>query len=251
MPRIGVVDAAMVEAVGGRGPLVAAVVIGMNKRDRWRRSCGDAHPTEITACFDLMSPLPASIFSHDELPRLAMDMKVAMVHVFRTMRAPGSDFREGAGPNRLTVGQSFKKKKEEAPGVRISFPLKMTSLSGNSTLTTIGAMLILHSTYSCLHYRSLAIAADLPDTSSPPLDVVVEVLLGFALCLAGQLMCGPFHRVRVYGGALLGGIERVKNGGGESGGSRSRREIIAPAYKTRDYDLFNTRVRALSMAMRK
>ncbi|KAL3761382.1 hypothetical protein ACHAW5_004995 [Stephanodiscus triporus] len=120
----------------------------------------------------------------------------------------------------------------------------MTSLSGNSTLTTIGALLILHSTYSCLHYRSLAIAADLPDTSSPPADVVVEVFMGFALCLAGQLMCGPFHMVRVSGGPLLGAIR--KNRGG-----RLRREIIAPAYRTRDFDLFNTRVKALSIAMRK
>ncbi|KAL3817014.1 hypothetical protein ACHAXA_002926 [Cyclostephanos tholiformis] len=125
----------------------------------------------------------------------------------------------------------------------------MTSLRGNSTLTTIGVILILHSTYSCLHYRSLAIAADLPDTSSPPVDVVVEVLLGFALCLAGQLLCGPFHGVRASGGPLLGGIERTKKIGG--GGGRYRREIIAPAYRTRDYDLFTTRVRALSMAMRK
>jgi hypothetical protein len=116
----------------------------------------------------------------------------------------------------------------------------MTSLSGNSTLTTIGIVLILHSTYSCLHYRSLAIAADLPNTSSPPPDVIVEVLLGFASCLAGQLLCGPFHGVRVYGGASMLG-----------GGSSIKREIVAPAYRTRDYDLFNTRVRALSMAMRK
>jgi hypothetical protein len=123
------------------------------------------------------------------------------------------------------------------------FP-KMTSLTGNFTLTTIGTLLILHSTYSCLHYRSLAIAADRPDTSSPPADVVVEVFLGFALCLAGQLMCGPFHRVRMSAGKLLGGIQKKRGGS-------LRSEIIAPAYRTRDYDLFTTRVKALSMAMRK
>eukprot|EP00956_Cyclotella_meneghiniana_P008119 scaffold10804_cov53-Cyclotella_meneghiniana.AAC.1 len=69
-------------------------------------------------------------------------------------------------------------------------------------LTALGTVLILHSTYSCLQYRSLAIAADLPDTSSPPMDVVIEVLTGFLLCLAGQLMCGTFHEVRRSGKAL-------------------------------------------------
>eukprot|EP00585_Thalassiosira_rotula_P001405 CAMPEP_0196146416 /NCGR_PEP_ID=MMETSP0910-20130528/22975_1 /TAXON_ID=49265 /ORGANISM="Thalassiosira rotula, Strain GSO102" /LENGTH=122 /DNA_ID=CAMNT_0041408605 /DNA_START=170 /DNA_END=538 /DNA_ORIENTATION=- len=120
----------------------------------------------------------------------------------------------------------------------------MTSLTSTSILTTIGVLLILHSTYSCLHYRSLAIAADLPNTSSPPLDVVIEVILGFALCLIGQLLCGPFHEVRVVssggGGSLLGrSIEK-----------KSRGEIIAPAYRTRDFDLFTTRAKALSMAKR-
>eukprot|EP00578_Thalassiosira_sp_NH16_P008625 CAMPEP_0181122896 /NCGR_PEP_ID=MMETSP1071-20121207/25571_1 /TAXON_ID=35127 /ORGANISM="Thalassiosira sp., Strain NH16" /LENGTH=84 /DNA_ID=CAMNT_0023207923 /DNA_START=369 /DNA_END=623 /DNA_ORIENTATION=+ len=81
-------------------------------------------------------------------------------------------------------------------------------------------------------------AADLSDTSSPPLDVVIEVFLGFALCLVGQLLCGPFHQVRTSGGSLLGSIQK------------SRAEIIAPAYRTRDFDLFTTRVKALSMAKR-
>jgi hypothetical protein len=101
---------------------------------------------------------------------------------------------------------------------------KMASLF----LTTLGTVLILHSTYSCLQYRSLAIAADLPDTSSPPLDVVVEVFLGFAFCLIGQLMCGAFHEVR------------------KSGTSVGRGEIVAPAYRTRDFDLFATRARMLA-----
>ena len=96
-------------------------------------------------------------------------------------------------------------------------------------LATLGTILILHSTYSCLQYRSLAIAADLPDTSSPPIDVVIEVFLGFLLCLAGQLMCGTFYEVRKSGKSL-----------------GSRREIVAPAYRTRDFDLFVTRSRVLS-----
>ena len=83
-------------------------------------------------------------------------------------------------------------------------------------------------------------AADLPDASSPPVDVVIEVFLGFALCLLGQLMCGPFHEIRIsVGSGSDGGI-----------GKRCRGELLAPAYRTRDFDLFTTRVRALSVARR-
>ena len=120
----------------------------------------------------------------------------------------------------------------------------MSSLSGNSILTTVGCLLIIHSAYSCLHYRSLALVADLPDTSSPPIDVIIEVIIGFVTCLVGQLMCGSFHRVRsVPGGSLLGGFPKSKGGGSSS--SRHHRqyiqgEIVAPVYRTRDFDLFTT-----------
>lgn len=109
----------------------------------------------------------------------------------------------------------------------------MTSLSSDSIITTIGVILILHSAYSCLHYRSLAIVADIPDTSSPPLDVVIEVILAFGLCLLGKLMCGTFHEVKV-----------------SSTEGKRRVEIVAPAYRTRDFDLFVTKARALADAKR-
>lgn len=115
------------------------------------------------------------------------------------------------------------------------FTMTASSLSAKSAITTAGVLLILHATYSCLHYRSLAIAADLADTASPPVDVVVEVFLGFALCLVGELMCGPFHEVKMSGGP---------------GGKRNRGEILAPSYRTRDFDLFTTRAKALSVARR-
>ena len=134
-----------------------------------------------------------------------------------------------------------------------SFGSCSTTINISKQLTTIGALLILHSTYSCLHYRSLAIAANLlPDiTSTPPLDVILEVFLGFTLCLIGQLTCyGPFHQVRhksAGGTALLAqDVEILRSGNGRW----VMDEIIAPEYRTRDYDYFNTRVRALSMAMR-
>jgi hypothetical protein len=42
-------------------------------------------------------------------------------------------------------------------------------------------------------------------------------------------MCGTFHEVRKSGPSL-----------------RSKGEIVAPAYRTRDFDLFSTRARALN-----
>ncbi|KAL7492773.1 hypothetical protein ACHAWT_001786 [Skeletonema menzelii] len=43
-------------------------------------------------------------------------------------------------------------------------------------------------------------------------------------------MCGSFHEVKV--------------------GKKQRVEIVAPAYRTRDFDLFNTKARALADAKR-
>jgi len=133
---------------------------------------------------------------------------------------------------------SFVSKNIYTPHFHLHTRITMTTTtSPGSILTTIGTLLILHSTYSCLHYRSLAMAADLPlsITSSPPLDVVMEVLVGFGMCLVGQLMmCGPFHEVR---------IASSKNDGGK------RREIVPPAYRSRDFDLFTTRAKLLSVAI--
>ena len=141
---------------------------------------------------------------------------------------------------------------KEGQGEVYNKEIKMTSLR-NSKLTAIGTILILHSTYSCLHYRSLAIAANLlPDiTSSPPIDVLIEVWVGFILCLIGQLTYyGPFHQVRrkaIGGTALLqNDVEILRS----SNGRWVMNEIIAPTYRTRDFDMYNTRVRALSMAIR-
>jgi hypothetical protein len=82
VPRIDVVDDAMANTVGGRGKLAAdVIVVGVNARDG------------IITRFDLMIPFLAGIlFAHEELPRLAMDMKsgVIMVHA---NNGTGSDFR--------------------------------------------------------------------------------------------------------------------------------------------------------------
>lgn len=61
----------------------------------------------------------------------------------------------------------------------------------------------------------------------------------------GQLLCGDFHQVRVVKSvSILEGIQQ------KSSSDRHKGEIIAPAYRTRDFDLFTTRMKALSMAKR-
>uniref|UniRef100_A0A7R9W276 Membrane magnesium transporter n=1 Tax=Pseudictyota dubia TaxID=2749911 RepID=A0A7R9W276_9STRA len=107
----------------------------------------------------------------------------------------------------------------------------MATFSLQSILSTVGALLVMHSTYSCLHYRSILLSAgDVPpgfSTTKPPSDVVIEVLVGFALCLIGQLACGPFLEVRA---------------------STRGREVAAPPYRTRDFDIYNNRGKALAKA---
>lgn len=46
-------------------------------------------------------------------------------------------------------------------------------------------------------------------------------------------MCGSFHEVRKSGQSFGSGVKRG--------------EIVAPAYRTRDFDLFATRARALAV----
>ena len=67
------VDPAMY--VVSSGALVAVIAM-LDNFEPWQRLCNDRNPTEGVACFDLISPLPASIFSNEELPRLAMDIMV-------------------------------------------------------------------------------------------------------------------------------------------------------------------------------
>ena len=79
-PRISV-DPAM-DLVSNCGPLVAGIAMFNNCEGR-QLLCKDRHPTKEVACFDLISPLPDSVFSNEELPR-AMDILTdAMVNVRR------------------------------------------------------------------------------------------------------------------------------------------------------------------------
>lgn len=86
-------------------------------------------------------------------------------------------------------------------------------------MTFSGIILILHSAFSCLHYRGLVV--DLSSAEIPPMDVKVEVIIGFFLVLAGQLVgVGPLR-------PIVGGKKRV------------------PQYVTRDFDHYQHRGTAL------
>jgi len=91
--------------------------------------------------------------------------------------------------------------------------------SSSSLITFAGVILILHSAFSCLHYRGLVL--DLPDVQIPPLDVKIEVGLGFLFTLVGQLLAvGPLR-------SIVGITGRIAQ------------------YKTRDFDHYQHRGTAM------
>ena len=101
-----------------------------------------------------------------------------------------------------------------------------------SLLTALGSLLMAHAAYSTLHYRS--ILQDLGDVQEPipPLDVYVEVILSFLLLLIGQMV----------GAGKLQPVELLAKDG--SAGS-SRVPLVAPAYRTRKFDIYEHRGKLL------
>ena len=120
-----------------------------------------------------------------------------------------------------------------------------------------GAILMLHAAYSCMHYRSILQDLDLVTTSSsgsdgqhqdetetssssssetmmiPPIDVYIEVVVAFVLILLGEL----------YGIGSLQSVELVVSAENEN--EVKRKSLTAPAYRTRDFDIYNNRSKAL------
>ena len=119
-----------------------------------------------------------------------------------------------------------------------------------------GAILMLHAAYSCMHYRSILQDLDLVATSSsgsdgqhqdetetsssssetmmiPPIDVYIEVVIAFLLILLGEL----------YGIGSLQSVELVSVSAEEN--EVKRKSLTAPAYRTRDFDIYNNRSKAL------
>ena len=90
---------------------------------------------------------------------------------------------------------------------------------------------MLHSAYSCMHCRALLQDLDLiqedgqNDYPIPPVDVYIEVSIAFGLILLGELISvGKLQPVDVLA-------------------SQDRKPLVAPAHRTRDFDIYNNRSR--------
>jgi len=114
-----------------------------------------------------------------------------------------------------------------------------------------GALLMLHAAYSCMHYRSILMDLDLLDTTTassasssvtetvasetvavPPMDVYIELALAFGLLLLGELLgMGPLQSVEL--------LQQDASSGS------SHKPLVAPAHKTRDFDIYSNRSKIL------
>ena len=99
-------------------------------------------------------------------------------------------------------------------------------------LSITGAVLLIHAAYSCMTYRELVQelqesgAQNVPDPETPPLDVLIEVAVGFL-----SLLVAEFTRE----GSMLRPIRNYQN----------KFPLAAPVYKTRDFDIYTTRGKGL------
>lgn len=107
-------------------------------------------------------------------------------------------------------------------------------MSLSQPLFAVGTILILHAAYSCLNYRSLLNELGEEDEAVthslyqlPPMDVWAEVLLGFVCLLFSEL---------TRGGSALRPIDIIA---GKS------KPLMAPAYRTREFDVYTGRRKAL------
>ena len=109
-------------------------------------------------------------------------------------------------------------------------------ISVSQLFMVIGIIMVLHSAYSCLHYRELLRdleesgfedAAAVESLPLPPMDVIVEVITGALLILISEL---------VRTGSSLQPVT-------SKGGFRTR-PVVAPAYRTREFDTYTSRARA-------
>lgn len=69
-------------------------------------------------------------------------------------------------------------------------------------------------------------AQNVPNPETPPLDVLIEVAVGFLSLLVGEF---------VREGSMLRPIQSYQN----------KFPLAAPVYKTRDFDIYTTRAKGL------
>lgn len=118
----------------------------------------------------------------------------------------------------------------------------MPSSSSTSFWSIIGGFLLAHAAYSCLHFRSILADLDLDEYDNvndgvriPPVDVLVETGLGFLLLLMGEL-------------STMGSLQSVDLVVSSSNNSKKRKPLVAPAYRTRDFDIYRNRSKMMAKA---
>jgi Membrane magnesium transporter len=115
----------------------------------------------------------------------------------------------------------------------------MSSSSTGTACTLTGFVLLLHAAYSCLHFKSLLQELDIEVDAGfggrtvPPLDVQVECLVALLIVFAGQLL-GPGQ------GTWQPCLTTTSITGAK------RRPLAAPAYITRDFDIYADRSRVVA-----
>lgn len=112
-------------------------------------------------------------------------------------------------------------------------------MSGTASfLIGTGVVFLLHAAYSSLHYRSLLVV---DETVVLPMDILLEVGIGFLLLLGGQL---------IKTGSLVAVVTTTSSSGGKNN-SKSVVQLMAPSYRSRDFDIYSNRANAIMMATTK
>jgi Membrane magnesium transporter len=112
---------------------------------------------------------------------------------------------------------------------RRSRPGEMTTTLSSTIALTLSIVLILHAAFSLQHYRALMqdILEDVDGTTlnhiAIPLDVWLELGLGYGVLVLSELSRGSMQPVLSKG--------------------KRPRPIVAPAFVTRDFDIYTTRGR--------
>ena len=61
----------------------------------------------------------------------------------------------------------------------------------------VGGVLIIHAAYSTVHYKELVKEAGVTNVSLPPADAVLEIIVGYLICMFGILStAGSFTPIR-------------------------------------------------------
>ena len=120
----------------------------------------------------------------------------------------------------------------------------------STSCTVLGTMLLLHAAYSCLHFKALLQELDIPldDTTNnntigtriPPSDVVVECVLGLLMIFVGQLLESGGSPWQPCMTTTTTSTTTTK-----TSSTRRRRPLAAPAFRTRDFDIYADRAAAI------